>query len=228
MSAADGPAVIAIDGAAGSGKSTLGRGIALALGLAYVNTGLMYRALTAAALRAGVSVDDEDGLVELTRGLRFTLSSERPPALEVEGWPPELLVTPDVEVSVSAVARHPAVRTIMRAEQRSIGEAHGAVMEGRDIGSIVFADAPVKLYLEADPGARGERRAEERRGDVAGGDAASVEDALHRRDASDARTVPHEPTADAAVIDTTDLDAKQTLAEALRAIRQMTPGRFRW
>jgi CMP/dCMP kinase len=221
-----GPSVIAIDGAAGSGKSTLGKGIALAVGLPYVNTGMMYRALTAAALKARLSIDDERSLVELTRDLRFTLSSGRPPVLEVEGWPAESLVTPEVEVAVSAVARHPGVRTLMRAQQRAIGDAHGAVMEGRDIGSVVFSDAPVKLYLEAQPGARGERRAEERPTPTDGG-TTSVEDALHRRDASDARTVPHEPAPGAIVIDTTHLDVGETLAAALRAIDRRAPGRFR-
>jgi cytidylate kinase len=92
--------LIAIDGAAGSGKSTLARSLAASLGLPYINTGLMYRALTAAALHAGVSIDDERGLAVLTEGLRFSLGGTNPPELKVEGWSGVDLVTLEVEASV--------------------------------------------------------------------------------------------------------------------------------
>src|SRR6185369_9431813 len=171
--------VIAIDGAAGSGKSTLARGLAGALGLPYVNTGIMYRALTLAALDRGVDPDDGAALARLMARLRFSLSSGIPPELGVEG-------------EVSHVARHPEVRALMREGQRALG-LPGGVVEGRDIGSVVFPDAPLKLFLTAEPDKRGERRAEQR--GVA--DPEEVEEALLRRDTKDAKVNPFEPAADA-------------------------------
>lgn len=212
------PRVVAIDGVAGSGKSTLARGLARALGLPYVNTGLMYRALAASALDHDVVTDDEAALVELTRGLMFTVVGGDPSELEVEGFPSDRLMTLEVEAVVSSVARHPQVRTLMRATQRSIGEGDGAVMEGRDIGSVVFADAPVKLYLSADVDQRAERRTDQRRAGRA-----QVERLLTDRDALDARTTPHVPADGAVIIDTTDLTIDRTLLAALDAVARLAP-----
>jgi cytidylate kinase len=207
--------VVAIDGAAGSGKSTLARALARELGLAYVNTGLMYRALTAAALRMDVDLDDGDALANLISRLSFTLTDGPTPELEVEGWSESALTVATVEGQVSRVARHPQVRELMRALQRGLGERWGAVMEGRDIGSVVFPDAQVKIFLEADPTAREARRVDER----AGSDA-EVATALHARDARDAAVNPFVPATDAIVIDTTDLDPARTLARALAIVRE--------
>lgn len=209
--------VVAIDGAAGSGKSTLARGLARALGVPYVNTGLMYRALAAAAVRAGISPDDVERAVELTRGLRFTLCGEDPPELEIEGFVGADLTTPEVEMAVSAVSRHPEVRRLMREAQRSLGE-RGAVMEGRDIGSVVFTDAPVKLYLVAGEGTRVARRAAER-----GAERGAVETAMHARDARDALTNPFEPPAGGHVLDTTHLSIEATVQAALAIVRDLAP-----
>ena len=206
--------VVAIDGAAGSGKSTLARALAEALGLAYVNTGSMYRALTGAALRAGVDLDDEAALLRVIEGLRFTLRDGSPPELEVEGWTPEALTAPEVETQVSRAARHPEVRQVLRILQRGFGQGEGAVMEGRDIGTVVFPEAPVKIFLTADPDARGSRRLAERSPDRA------IVRALHARDEQDARVNPLEPATDAIVIDTTDLDPERTLARALAIVRE--------
>jgi CMP/dCMP kinase len=215
--------VVAIDGAAGSGKSTLARGLAAKLALPYINTGLMYRALTAAALAAGVSIDDEQRVVTLMRRMRFSLDDSTPPQLQVDGWNEDDLVTLHVEAKVSSVASHPGVRTLMRAVQRRMGIEYGAVMEGRDIGSAVFDDAPVKLYLEADPTARTNRRVSERKHVRPGGDGDAVGPALLRRDERDALTNPHVPADGAIVIDTTDLDAEQTLRAALAAVEASAP-----
>lgn len=213
------PRVIAIDGAAGSGKSTLASSLARALELPYVNTGAMYRALAAAAVREGVPADDESGVLELTKGLRFILRVEPPGELQVEGYEIDELMSVEVESTVSIVARHPTVRAYMRREQRRLGDAHGAVMEGRDIASVVFADAPVKLYLHAPTHLRAERRAGERT-------APSVDEvaiALVARDELDALTNPHEPAPGAVVLDTSDLDPAQTLAAALAVVRERAP-----
>jgi CMP/dCMP kinase len=210
------PRVVAIDGAAGSGKSTLARLLARSLGLPHVDTGTMYRALTLAARRADVDVADEASLVRLLGTLRFRLSSDEPRELLIDdARPSDELRSADVEANVSAVARHPDVRSAMRAAQRTLGE-RGAVMEGRDIGSAVFPDAPVKIWLEADPGERAGRRVDER-------GATAVAGALAERDRRDARVNPFEPAPDATVIDTSDLDVAATLRAALDAVAARAP-----
>jgi len=213
------PLVIAIDGAAGSGKSTLARGLAGALGMPYVNTGLMYRALAASARRANASVDDEGALLDLARGLRFHLRAGEPPELEVEGYDTAELTSPEVESTVSAVARHPVVRRWMCDRQRALGRS-GAVVEGRDIATVVFPNADVKLFLRADPEERAARRADERMrsADDAG-------DAIQARDARDDRTTPLEPAPGAIVIDTGKLGIAETLREALRIVEERTAPR---
>jgi len=209
------PRVVAIDGPAGSGKSTLARALARELGLTYVNTGMMYRALTAAALREDLDLDDGDALVHLISRLSFTLTGGPTPQLDVDGWSDAALTAPTVEGQVSRAARHPQVRELMRALQRDLGERSGAVMEGRDIGTVVFPDAPVKFFLKADPTAREARRVDEREGSDA-----EVGKALHARDARDAAVNPFVPAADAIVIDTTDLAPDRTLARALAIARE--------
>lgn len=215
--------VVAIDGPAGSGKSTLARDLASALHLPYVNTGSMYRALTLRARGEGVDPDDGPALARLAGAMRFDLDrTVEPAALRVDGRSPgEELAFAEVESNVSRVARHPEVRAVLRAEQRRLGR-DGAVLEGRDIGSVVFPDATLKLYLQADAEARVARRAEERRADERG-DAVAAR--LEARDALDARVNPFVPPADAVVIDTTSLDAGQVLARALELVRERTdPG----
>jgi cytidylate kinase len=212
------PDVIAIDGAAGSGKSTLARRLAVELRLPYVNTGLMYRWLAAAAARNGVDPMDAEELVRLMDGSSFTLVGSSPAELQVEGEAVGDLTGPTVERTVSVVAAHPAVRAWMRDAQRSLGE-DGAVMEGRDIGSVVFPDARVKIYLEAHADDRTTRRAGERRDRSA----SEVAAALEARDELDARTNPFEPASGAIVIDTGALDADAVLDVALAAIRERAP-----
>jgi len=205
--------VIAIDGAAGTGKSTLANRLAAELGLPYVNTGLMYRALALRAHREGVSTEDASALERLARALSFELdSSVRPPELRIDGEPPEAdLTSPEVESSVSAVARHPEVRAVLRQEQRRLATG-GAVMEGRDIGSVVAPDAPLKLFLEAHPEERVGRRTLERAGDPG-----RIAEALGTRDEQDARTNPFVPAPDAVVLDTTALPL-DAVVDAMEAI----------
>jgi CMP/dCMP kinase len=212
--------VVAIDGAAGSGKSTLARGLARALGVAYVNTGLMYRALTRAAIDAGVDEDDARGLVDVMRTLAFALDAGDPPELTVDGRRPgEELESADVEAHVSRVAAHPELRALMHEEQRRLGE-RGVVMEGRDIGSVVYPEAPVKIYLVANPGVRAARRALERRN---GGADPHVEHALHERDRRDMEVNAFVPPEGGVVIDTTELDVEGTVEAALTLIRARAP-----
>jgi cytidylate kinase len=209
-------AVIAIDGPAGSGKSTLARRLSIELGLPYVNTGLMYRALALRAVREGVGTDDGPALEALARSIGFDLDSTLdPPGLSIDGRAPEeALTSPEVESTVSRVARHPEVRAVLRDEQRRLGSG-GAVMEGRDIGTVVAPGASLKLFLEAHPQERVERRAQEREAH-----SEEVAEALETRDALDARTNPLEPAGDAVEIDTTDLDPDEVLERALELARE--------
>ncbi len=201
--------VVAIDGPAGAGKSTLARALAQALDLPYVNTGLMYRAVALRALERGIEPSDADGLAEQARSLRFALDEGR--ELTIDGAEPApALRSADVEAIVSEVAAHPAVREVLRAEQRSLGSG-GAVMEGRDIGSVVFTDADVKIFLSATQHERAGRREREGGGEVA------------RRDALDARTNPLIPGEGARVIDTTGLGEGEVLARALAIVHRDLP-----
>jgi cytidylate kinase len=214
MSAMRAHPVIAIDGPAGSGKSTLARGLAAALSLPYVNTGAMYRALTRAALDRGVSVDDGPALARLAETIPFALGGPPPGTLLVDGDEPGPELTSEgIEANVSAVARHPDVRAVMRTLQRSLG-AHGAVMEGRDIGSVIFPDADVKIFLVASLAARAARRVEERKA----GDHLAAE--LAARDEKDATVNPFVPAGDAMAIDNTDKGIDEVLAEALALVRE--------
>ena len=224
--------VVAIDGPAGSGKSTLAERLARALGLPYVNTGLMYRAATLRALKEGVDLEDGPALAQVARAIRFDLSSRfSPPAVLIDGEPPSPdLVAPEVEVNVSTLSRHPEVRTVLRDEQRRLGR-RGAVMEGRDIGSTVVPDAVVKIFLVAAPDERVARRVRERRGHLKG-DAAppastdgptstpDVAEALANRDALDEQVNPFVPAPDAVLLDTTGKDPDDVLRAALAIARE--------
>ena len=203
------PVVVAIDGPAGAGKSTLARGLAKALGVAYVNTGLMYRAVARAAAEAHIDPDDESGLELAARRIRFDLDDGDPPSLRIDAAPPaDELQSPAVEDAVSRVSRHPGVRAVLRDAQRRLG-SDGAVMEGRDIATVVFPRADAKIFVTASPDAREARRGRER------GETADV----HTRDALDARTNPLEPSPGAAVIDATHLSIAEVLARALEIVR---------
>ncbi|MFN2590981.1 MAG: (d)CMP kinase, partial [Actinomycetota bacterium] len=207
--------VIAIDGPAGSGKSTLARALAAELRLPYVNTGLMYRWVAARSLADRIDVQDELALARVAERAEFSLSEADVPELLIGGGPPDASLTAsEVEDIVSAVSRHPRVRAVLRERQRALGR-NGCVMEGRDIGTVVFPDADVKIFLSADPQVRVARRRLERIGAASAAEAAVVE-----RDARDHRTNPLEPAADAIVLDSSRLGPDEVLGEALRLVRE--------
>jgi cytidylate kinase len=205
--------VIAIDGPAGAGKSTLAARLADRFGFPYINTGQMYRALALRSIERGVGPDDAEGLARLARELRFELGRGEARRLEIDGEEPDdALLSPQVEEIVSRVARHPEVREIMRRVQRELG-AGGCVMEGRDISTVVFPDADVKLFLSAPHSIRARRRERER----------GAGEAVAERDAFDRRTNPLEPGPGAHVLDTSVL-SRQEMFEAAAAIVERVLG----
>jgi cytidylate kinase len=214
--------VVAIDGPAGVGKSTLSRRLAVALGLPYLNTGLMYRAVTLGAIRRGVDLGDGQALARVAARLAFELRDGGLRELAIDGRAPEAdLSSSAVEEAVSSVSAHPQVRAVLRDEQRRLSVG-GAVVEGRDIGSVVRPDAEVKLFLTATADARAARRAGEIGDDASGAGRDEVVRALRTRDDRDAAVNPFVPAPDAVELDTTHKDADAVFEEALAIVRSRT------
>jgi cytidylate kinase len=212
--------VVAIDGPSGSGKSTVARGVAAQLGLRYLDTGAMYRALTWLALDKGLALDSGPDLEALAAtALLQVVPDPQAPAILADGTDvTEAVRGADVTAAVSAVSAVPGVRTAMVARQREIIGAGGIVVEGRDIGTTVAPDAPVKVFLVADPAARASRRAlQDGCGAPAASTVAATEADLARRDAADSTRAasPLAQAPDAVVIDSTDLDADDVIARVL-------------
>ena len=204
--------IITLDGPAGSGKSTLARRLAHRLGIEFLDTGAMYRGLTAMALGRGIDLVEEPFyVVELARNCPLTFDwSKDPPALMVrdQDMTPRLRDA-DVAAGVSEVAKLAGVRDVMVREQQKIGREHPRlVTEGRDQGSIVFPEAAVKFYMDADPQIRAERRAAQLREAGRKVDLAAIRESIVARDAKDrSRAVgPLMIPNDAEVIDTTAMD----------------------
>lgn len=205
--------IIAIDGPAGAGKSTVARLLAKRLGFRYLDTGAMYRALTWLALERGVSLDDADALAGLARTHDVTVDGD---SVEIAGNEVGASIrTVEIDRVVSSVARHDPVREILRERQRTLAAEGNAVMEGRDIGMVVCPDAEVKVFLTADAEERARRRTDERPG--LGADALATD--LRLRDKRDAKQLEAAP--DAERIDTTHLGIEEVVAriEALAASR---------
>jgi CMP/dCMP kinase len=207
--------IVAIDGPAGAGKSTVARLLAERLGFRYLDTGAMYRALTWLALERGVPLDDEHALARLAAGNRVEFA---PGLVSIAGHDvTEAIREPEIDRVVSQVARHPEVRRVMRRRQRELADEGDAVVEGRDIGSVVVPAAPVKVYLVADPNVRASRRTADRPG--IGADALATD--LRMRDRRDAANM--EPADDAEVIDTTRLTVEQVVGRIEALVRQRQP-----
>lgn len=210
--------VIAIDGPAGSGKSTVARALAARLGLEYLDTGAMYRSVTFAALRRGVDPAEADAVARVADRAEIEVDPE---GVRVDGVDATIEIRgPEVSRAVSIVAANPAVRTEMVRRQREwVAQRGGGVLEGRDIGTVVFPDAELKVYLTADPEIRAQRRSKE----VTDLDYETVAADLARRDALDQgrEDSPLTEAADAFVVDTSGL----TVEEILDVITERLDGR---
>ena len=195
--------IVAIDGPAGAGKSTVARTLATRLGFRYLDTGAMYRALTCLALDEGVSLDDGAALGELARREPVSFEDDR---VFIHGEDvTEEIRLPRIDRVVSSVARHRDVREVMRERQRELGSHGDAVIEGRDIGTVVCPDADVKVYLVADAAERARRRTADR--PEIGEEALATD--LRLRDERDAAQMKAAP--DAQEIDTTDLSVDEVV-----------------
>ena len=222
--------IVAIDGPAGAGKSTIARKLADALGYVLVDTGAMYRSVALAAHRSGVPWNDATGLGGLARGLvsQRALSFERDAALGVRVKlsgedVSEAIRTPDIAQGASTVSTHPEVRAALLELQRQAGKEGGVVLEGRDIGTVVFPNAQAKFFLTASAECRAKRRHAEL---VAKGQNVTFEDTLEdvrRRDAQDSNRThaPLKQADDAVLVDSTDLSIDETVQKMLDHARKV-------
>ena len=204
--------IVAIDGPAGAGKSTVARRLAERLGFRYLDTGAMYRALTWLALREGLPLGDGSPLGDLARSNPVQFDEEG--RVFIAGADvTDAIRQSRIDRMVPVVARHHDVREVMRERQRELGHQGNVVIEGRDIGTVVAPDAEVKVYLQADPSVRAARRQVERP-DI-GADALATD--LRTRDESD--RVRMQPADDAELIDTTDLEVDDVVARIESLVR---------
>ncbi|MCK8783326.1 (d)CMP kinase [Roseomonas sp. NAR14] len=198
-----------MDGPAAAGKGTLARRLAATLGLPYLDTGLLYRAVGRRVLDSGADPRDAAAAEAAARTLAAADLARTD------------LRVPEVDMAASAVAAVPGVRAALLDFQRAFGAASGAVLDGRDIGTVVFPQAPVKLFVTASPAERARRRWLELQGRGVAAELAQVEAELRARDAQDAAraAAPLKPAADAVLLDTTALDADAALAAAVAVVR---------
>jgi len=225
------PDTIAIDGPAAAGKSTIGELLAKDLDYLYFDTGVMYRAVTLAALQRGVDIEDEEKVGRLAEEVRInvcqpTIEDGRQYTVYVDDqdvtWD---LRRPEVDSNVSPVSAYPAVRAALTEQQRRIGQRGKVVMVGRDIGTVVLPDAPLKIYIDATVEARARRRYLE---NLQRGQVCKYKDILRdmrRRDRIDSErdAAPLRPAADAVIIDTTNLDVAQVMLLVRQLVEERDP-----
>ncbi|MEO5633858.1 (d)CMP kinase [Gaiella sp.] len=205
--------IVAIDGPAGAGKSSVARALSARLRFRYLDTGAMYRALTWLALRQGIALDDVTSLEELAR--ENPIEFDEGEGVTIAGHDVTARIRePVIDSSVPIVARHPEVREVMRERQRALGEQGDSVIEGRDIGVVVAPHAELKIWLVADPRVRAERRHAERDGITVD----MTADDMRRRDERDAGNTHR--AEDAIEVDTTSLSLEQVIDRIERLVRE--------
>ena len=212
------PAVVAIDGPAGSGKSTISRRVAAQLGYIYIDTGAMYRCVALAALTRNI-----DDIAALAREVRIAFGPEQQVYLNGEDVSAAIR-EPRVSEAASKVSANPEVRRAMVEEQRSIAAGTSIVMEGRDIGTVVFPNAQVKMFLDADPLVRARRRASELNAKGIAADVDDIAQQMKERDHRDAtrEDSPMVAAADAIHVDTSELSLEQVEEAILNIVRSRT------
>lgn len=215
------PLIIAIDGPSGAGKGTVARAVAERLGYRHLDTGAMYRAVAWKALQDGLGLDDEDAVAGVAQRARLDIG---PTAVLIDGADVTAAIrTPEIDRAAALAARLPNVRAALVARQRTAGEQGGIVMEGRDISTVVFPDADVKIYLDASSDERARRRAADPAHGVGRPAAiAAVAHELEARDRSD-RTRPTSPlmrAKDAIHIDTTGLSIEETVERVMGVVEK--------
>jgi cytidylate kinase len=214
--------IIAIDGPSGAGKGTVARNLAARLGYRHVDTGAMYRAVAWKALNAGLDLDDEQTVSNVAAAMTLTATGG---TVSVDGRDISREIrTPEIDAAAARVARQPKVRALLIQQQRKLGADGGVVIEGRDIGTVVFPNADVKLYLDASPEERARRRARDS-AHTAGRSAGALDDianALETRDRLD-RTRTASPLAvapDAIKMDTTQMSVDEVVESVLRVVEE--------
>jgi cytidylate kinase len=214
------PLIIAIDGPSGAGKGTVARAVAARLGYRHVDTGAMYRAVAWKALGSSVDPRDESAVARIAEMAALDLEHGR---VQIDGDDVSRAIrTPEIDAAATAVARHPSVRRILVARQRALGSGGGVVMEGRDIGTVVFPDADVKVYLDASPEERARRRAADpAHSNAQGAGLTEVATALAARDRSDSTRAasPLAVAPDAIVIDTTGVNVDDVVERVMEIVK---------
>jgi cytidylate kinase len=223
------PKIIAIDGPAASGKSTVGKKLADDLGYLFFDTGVMYRAVTLAALEAGISVQDADAITELAENVVIEI---RPASLQ-DGRNSDVLLNkrditwsirkPEVDQNVSLVSSYPGVRKALTAQQRRIGQTEKLVMVGRDIGTVVLPEADIKIFLDASAEERALRRFKEKSRRENPQPLEEILSDIYRRDLIDSTRMiaPLHPAADAIILNTDGMDVAQVVEKVITLVHVM-------
>ena len=209
--------IVAIDGPAGAGKSTIAKALAIALNIPYLDTGAMYRMVTYAALRDGIDLNNESTVADIAKSMNVVMSSDRFIVDDVDVT--DIIRGPQVTEAVSTVAALSSVRSELRAAQRTwVENAGGGVVEGRDIGTVVFPDATLKVFLTASPAVRAQRRVAQ-----SGGDVVVIEEQIRQRDHLDSTRAdsPLRESNDSLFIDTTELSIDAVVKQITSSVESI-------